>query len=163
MGHDVGDDELEVPPPKRGSNTGLLLGLFACGCLLLAVGMGVFFLFVGGAAVGGALAATQGGFEAAHAHVKLVQQGKVDEAYAATGQGFRDSIDLEGFKAFVAQWGVLYAPGADLTITNRRINNGQGVMEGMTRGPDGAEADVTIIVGSEGGTWKVLGVNLKAR
>ncbi len=123
------------------------------GCVV--VGGGLLALLISSV-----LVMTKAPFEAAHAHVRAVKEGRVDEAYQATSAGFRAAADREAFGAFVEQWQVLYAPTAEFTVKQRQVLNDGATISGTARNGQ-AEATVVIQLVRDGDVWRVHGVNLE--
>jgi hypothetical protein len=86
----------------------------------------------------------------------LLGQGKIAEAYAAAGDGFRAQHDDASFNRAVNQLGL--TEYASVSWHNRQIENREATAEGTVTTKSGAPKPVAIRLIQQGSKWTVVGV-----
>jgi len=132
-------------PAKRSSPLKWILACLGCGVLCLGSG---------GALVASVMWATQPLAVAVQEHVALVKAGKVSEAYDGLATEMRENTPLTAFESFAQEYAFLYS-GDDLRIQGRRIQDDEGLIEGVVEAADGSEIGVRFRLVKEGQAWKV--------
>ncbi|MBO0699376.1 MAG: hypothetical protein J2P46_13350 [Zavarzinella sp.] len=94
---------------------------------------------------------------AASQFLDLLQQGRLDEAYAATSTGFRARESPEQFKAFLKQYQALTG-GTSRTGNGVRVfqnpSGKQAFVQVTVHAPSNATT-CTLVLVEEGGGWRV--------
>lgn len=144
-----------APAPKPKSKLPWIL--LGCGCIGLPILIcaGVFGLGAFGFA-----ALMQAPADGARAHITQVADGDVAGAYDNCSDGFKASLTLEEFQAYVDANPLIYN-STDVSFSNVNISNNICNMSGTASGPDGA-APIGVVLflrpgGSptEAGSWQL--------
>jgi hypothetical protein len=139
-----------------------LRGVMKKGWLIAGIIVGVVLLVCGGLGFGlylfvtQILTMTQPVATASDGFLGLLGQGKIDQAYASTSNGFRAQMDEPTFTAAVQQLGL--TDYSSSSWNNRSINNSDGTVSGVVISKKGGSTPATIRLVYEQGAWKVVGV-----
>jgi hypothetical protein len=137
-------------PPKKRMSGGQIA------CLVIAL------CGVGALALGGGMCAMMWGAfskprDAGHAFLQQIRDGKYDEAYRKTAEGFRDDVSLDEWDAM--RGGDLLTEiheSDDATFNQMKIDNDRGCLSG-TLSPRGGAINLTLV--HEDGKWRVAKVS----
>ena len=112
-------DELETTAPAPQGKSKMPFILAGCGCLLLVVAIcaGGIYMMV---SKGYALFTAPG--DAVRAHIALVASGDQRSAYEACSDGFRSSMSLQQFQAYVEANPIIYN-SSEVSFSNVNIQN----------------------------------------
>jgi hypothetical protein len=128
-----------------------LIGCGIAGILGIGLCASLVVLFVGSI-----FALTRPVVDASEQFLALLGQGKIAEAYAAVGDGFRAQQDEASFHGVVSQLGL--TEYASVSWHNRQIENREASAEGTVTTKSGATKPVAIRLMQQGSKWTVIGV-----
>jgi hypothetical protein len=139
------------PPPKAG--VGKYIALAGVGCLLLLgiIGAIVFLVF----------RLTAGPVDVVNKHLKALADGKIGEAYAMCSREFQKATSLEDYRNFVERYSIL-KNASKFSSNDRKIENGVANLNGKIEGKDDSSVPALFKLVKEGGSWKILYVNITA-
>jgi hypothetical protein len=99
---------------------------------------------------------TGGAVDAAEAFLRLVGQGKYEEAYRSAAPQFRTSQDLGAFRATMQRYGLDKYESA--SWSSREITNGRATLEGTVRTSGGGRVPTSVVLVKSEGAWLVYGM-----
>ncbi len=123
----------------------------------VAIGLGAGGVLAGGI-VWLVFSLTSGAVEAAEAFLRLVGQGRYEEAYRAVAPQFRPSQDLGSFRATMQRSGLDKYEAA--SWSSRRISGGWARLRGTIRTGAGGRVPVVVELVSGNEAWLVYSIRL---
>lgn len=106
-----------------------------------------------------ALAATSGLVKPVERHFAALHSGDLVGAYGELSVAARQQTSLDGFKAMV-EGSPAFAHVTGESFTSRKVENGQGSLEGELKLDGGGKLPIEIRLVKENGQWKILGYRI---
>ena len=106
-----------------------------------------------------ALAATGGLVKPVERHFAALHAGDLVGAYSELSVAARQQTSLDGFKAMV-EGSPAFAHVTGESFTSRKVENGQGSLEGELKLDGGGKLPIEIRLVKENGQWKILGYRI---
>lgn len=140
--------------PERRGFMGWLRGLKTWKKVVLGI---VVFIF---AVIGLAMWGTSGLDKPVESHFASLKAGDVVGAYAQLSVAARNATSLDDFKVMLKSVPSL-SRVTGTSFTSRKVENGQGRLEGSLELEGGGKLPVEIVLVKENGEWKILAYHAK--
>lgn len=103
--------------------------------------------------------ATSGLVDTVHNQLISLQSGDIKKAYSYTSKDFQKITSIDDFKKFLDHYPSL-KNNESYFFNERRIENNIGTVKGTLTSKDGAQTPIVYRLIKEGGTWKILGIEV---
>jgi hypothetical protein len=124
----------------------------------LSIGIALGIALLGGGFIWLVFFMTRGPVEAADTFLAQLGEGKIQQAYAGTTSGYRQTTPEERFSAAVRRWKLTDYRAA--SWHNREVHNNTGAVEGMVTTRDGKVIPLKMSFLKEEGAWRLCSLQL---